>query len=455
MGTMMAVTALTGGSSAVMVGTAAAQMYGDMYESGLNAGLTPQEANDFATLTSIMTGMVTLVNPMEANIVKGTASKSIGKFISNSISKADVQLIRSGEMSIGQYAKRMAKEGVKNTFGENLEELVLEPAVQRAIETYYNTKAQKNGQQGFEDLNKPFFDTKQTIETAMITTMTSLLMTPIEVANSVPEQRKIALQNALDNPQQFLDIRQKMLEDGDIEKGKFDYEVKAFEEISKQYNTVKPNIKEDLHDDLAELLLKKYTLKNTMSQVNDEVLNKKNQLLLDDINKRLEEVADGTYNKGKEKALSNIANPNTLIEEDKIATYNGAEVTILDDLADGEVVINTNNPEIGEDGIITVEKSALTDVRNKPKDIEQLQITSAVININGKEYEGKNHAEAILKAQADGQDISQVDRQAEGLFKLSDGTIINREQAKEQFGQDRSELIIPQDEASNQANVNL
>ena len=49
-------------------------------------------------------------------------------------------------------------------------------------------------------------------------------------------------------------MRQKMLEDGDIEKGKFDYEVKAFEEISKQYNTVKPNIKEDLHDDLAELL---------------------------------------------------------------------------------------------------------------------------------------------------------------------------------------------------------
>jgi hypothetical protein len=467
MGTMMATAALTGGatglvagagtagtvSTATTIGVSAAQMYGDMYESGLTAGLTPQEANDFATLTSIMTGMVTLVNPMEANIVKGTASKSIGKFISNNISKADVQLIRSGEMSIGQYAKRMAKEGVKNTFGENLEELVLEPAVQRATETYYNTKAQKNGQQGFEDLNKPFFDTKQTIETAMITTMASLLMTPIEVANSVPEQRKIALQNALDNPQQFVDMRQKMLADGDIEQGKFDYEVKAFEEISKQYNSVKPTIKEDLHDDLAELLLKKYTLKNTMSQVNDEVLNKKNQLLLDDINKRLEEVADGTYNKGKEKALSNIANPNTLIEEDKIATYNGAEVTILDDLADGEVVINTNNPEIGEDGIITVEKSALTDVRNKPKGVEPVQITSAVININGKKYEGKNHAEAILKAQADGQDISQVDRQAEGLFKLSDGTIINREQAKEQFGQDRSELIIPQDEASNQANV--
>ena len=467
MGTMMATAMLSGGttglvagagtagtvSTATTVGVSAAQMYGDMYESGLSAGLTPQEANDFATLTSIMTGMVSLVNPMESNIVRGVVGRRVGQILGESLTLADVQLVRSGQMSIGQLAKRTAIEGVKNTFGENLEELVLEPAVQRATETYYNTKAQKNGQQGFEDLNKPFFDTKQTIETAMITSMTSLLITPIEVSHSIPEQRKIALQNALDNPQQFLDMRDKMLQSGDIEKGKYDYEVKAFEEISKQYNAVKPSINEDLHDDLAELLLKKYTLKNTMSQVNDEVLNKKNQLLLDDINKRLEEVADGTYNKGKEKALSNIANPNTLIEEDKIATYNGAEVTILDDLANGEVVINTNNPEIGEDGIITVEKSTLTDVRNKPKDIEQLQITNAVININGKEYEGKNHAEAILKAQADGQDISQVDRQAEGLFKLSDGTIINREQAKEQFGQDRSELIIPQDEASNQANV--
>jgi hypothetical protein len=73
----------------------------------------------------------------------------------------------------------------------------------------------------------------------------------------------------------------------------------------------------------------------------------------------------------------------------------------------------------------------------------EAKIESAVIEINGKIYEGKNHTEAILKAKADGQDI----------FKLSDGTIINREQAKEQFGQDRSELIIPQDEASNQANV--
>jgi len=79
-------------------------------------------------------------------------------------------------------------------------------------------------------------------------------------------------------------------------------------------------------------------------------------------------------------------------------------------------------------------------------------IQSAVIEIGGKQYEGNNHAEAILKAKEAGEDISNVDRQAEGKFKLSDGTIIDRATAKEQFGQDRAELLIPQNEAANQAN---
>ena len=79
-------------------------------------------------------------------------------------------------------------------------------------------------------------------------------------------------------------------------------------------------------------------------------------------------------------------------------------------------------------------------------------VESAVIEINGKLYDGRNHAEAILKAEADGQDISQVDRKAQGKFRLSDGTIIDRAEAKARFGQDRSELLIPQDESAKKAN---
>lgn len=83
---------------------------------------------------------------------------------------------------------------------------------------------------------------------------------------------------------------------------------------------------------------------------------------------------------------------------------------------------------------------------------EKPKVESAVIEIGGTIYEGKNHAEAILNAKENGQDISNVNRQDEGKFRLSDGTIIDRATAKQQFGQDRSELLIEQDEAADQAN---
>lgn len=90
----------------------------------------------------------------------------------------------------------------------------------------------------------------------------------------------------------------------------------------------------------------------------------------------------------------------------------------------------------------------------KQQDVKKQMATieSAVVEVDGKQYEGKNHAEAILKAEADGKDISKIDRQAEGKFKLSDGTIIDRREAMERFGADHSEQLIPQDEAAQKAN---
>lgn len=79
-------------------------------------------------------------------------------------------------------------------------------------------------------------------------------------------------------------------------------------------------------------------------------------------------------------------------------------------------------------------------------------VEAAVIDINGVTYEGRNHAEAILKAQEDGQDISNTNRQADGKFRLSDGSIIDREEALARFGQDRAENLIQQDDASRKAN---
>jgi len=95
---------------------------------------------------------------------------------------------------------------------------------------------------------------------------------------------------------------------------------------------------------------------------------------------------------------------------------------------------------------VDVEKEPIPGVKDEKPTVE-----SAVITIGGKTYEGKNHAEAILNAKADGQDISNVDRKAEGKFKLSDGTIIDRAEAKKMFGNDRSELLIDQDQTAKDA----
>lgn len=83
---------------------------------------------------------------------------------------------------------------------------------------------------------------------------------------------------------------------------------------------------------------------------------------------------------------------------------------------------------------------------------EKPTVQSAVVEIGGKIYEGKNHAEAILKDKEEGQDISKVDRQAEGKFRLSDGSIIYRAEAKSRFGEDHAEQLIEQDETSKKAN---
>ena len=131
----------------------------------------------------------------------------------------------------------------------------------------------------------------------------------------------------------------------------------------------------------------------------------------------------------------------------------------IDKLVAGSVSSSKTNDE----KIVELEKE-LADIEdnNNPriaeidKEIEAAEtkviVSKAVIEIGGKMYEGNNHAEAILKAKADGQDISQVNRQAEGKFKLSDGTIIDRAESKSRFGQDRSELMIPQDENAKEAN---
>lgn len=149
---------------------------------------------------------------------------------------------------------------------------------------------------------------------------------------------------------------------------------------------------------------------------------------------------------GKELIVDGDYNTMTV---DEYNAKNQANDTESDRVSDTEVPTNVK-PEGVQEQPNAVDRP---DTQTENDKLVDAKIESAVIEIGGKQYEGKNHAEAILNAKADGQDISQVDRQAQGQFKLSDGTIIDRAEAKTRFGQDRSELLIPQDEAAKQANA--
>lgn len=397
MGAMIAATALTGGSSAGLIGTVAAQTYANTYQQGLDAGLTPAQANDFATIVSFGIGAIALINPMERNIANGTISKTIGNFVKNSITKADVQLVRTGKMTAMELGKRFGKEAIKNTLGENLEEVILEPALQNVVQMAYNDKAKQFGGRGFET-NWNLLSGKQAAETAMITTITSLFLTPVEVANSIPEQRRIALKRSLEMPEQFLAMRNQMLNNGDITQEKFAYEIKAFEQISKQYNASKELVPEELQDDLAELLLKKYTLKNKMAEIGDDVLNTQNKKLLVDVDRKLQEIVNGTYDKAKEEALAAQREPQTKPKSDEfIGNYKNKAVTVL-----GEVDANTYLVDVtgNIDDAIEVPKSEVTFVKDieeeAPAPQQQQPITNQQIQQNEKAKETPQ-AEVLTK----------------------------------------------------------
>ena len=77
------------------------------------------------------------------------------------------------------------------------------------------------------------------------------------------------------------------------------------------------------------------------------------------------------------------------------------------------------------------------------------KITAAAIRIQGKVYTAKHHDEAIEKAKADGKDVSKIDKEKDGLFQVSDGRLISREQAGKEFGITHSEELWPIEESRN------
>jgi hypothetical protein len=371
MGGLIALTTLTGGATAPLLGTeiaygaatvasAAAQMYSGLYEGGIEAGLSPTEAGDFATVASLGVGSVSLVNPMEMSIAKNLMTRKVGKEIAEKMTKSEIQLVLNGKLKVTDLAIKYGKDYIKNTAGENLEEIVLEPFVQRGVEVLYNENAKKQGS-GFEDLNEPFFNAKEVAETAIITSISTLLFSPIETASSIPNEKRLAVFKAIEKPNEFTEALNDKLEKCDITKERYDFEVKALEDVSNQYNSVKDNIKEKDKEKLTELLAKKYNLKKEISKINDDVLNRRNKSLLEDINKEIEGIITPTKEEEPTaKEQQSKEEVKTPTEEAEITT----KETTPNDIEDKEYIEFINRGSVSEE--------RLNDIANKVKNQEPL-----------------------------------------------------------------------------------
>ena len=80
-------------------------------------------------------------------------------------------------------------------------------------------------------------------------------------------------------------------------------------------------------------------------------------------------------------------------------------------------------------------------LKMKAKKTTSEQIVKPIVKINGKNFTGESHGEAIDNAKMEGIDTSEVDREEDGKFMTSKGNILDRKQAKKRFGISHSHEI--------------
>ena len=149
-------------STLIGAGVIFTQTHADTYQQGLDAGLNPQQSAQYASLISGGISLISFINPVEYKLAGGGGLFNSIK--SNAISNADVALINSGKLSIGEVAKKHTIGIIKNIGGENLEEMVFEPIMQDYVSNMYSKKAEKGFEKQFDPISK------QGLETFIITT---------------------------------------------------------------------------------------------------------------------------------------------------------------------------------------------------------------------------------------------------------------------------------------------
>ena len=273
------------------MGIAYQQTKRDVYNDAIKKGLDPRDADELSNIVGIVAGTSSAVNPMEYNIASG---KGVFNFLkTDGLDAAKLALIKEGKLSVKDYAKEFVKEGIKNTIGENIEELGIENTAQALANNHFNNKISETDiQDGGLDENLHIFD-KQGLETLLITAGSSFLLTPMEIKAQTQLNQQEALKMAIENPDDFVKIRELQVKKGQITQEQADAEKKVYDDVSKTFNAVKDDVKAELQPQLLALLTKKFNLSNKISEIKDEVLSAPYKKQLDEVNSGIQNIANG------------------------------------------------------------------------------------------------------------------------------------------------------------------
>ena len=299
------------------MGIAYQQTKRDVFNDAIKKGLDPRNADLLSNIIGVAAGTSSMINPMEFNIAKGAGLFNLLK--TDGLNAAKLALIKDGKLSVKDYAKEFVSGAIKNTIGENIEELGIENTIQAIANNYFNNQISETDMvDGGLDDRLHILD-KQGLETFLITAGSSFLMTPIEINSQTQFNQQEAMKMAIENPEDFAKIKELQLKQGQISQQQFDNETKIYNDVSKTYNAVKDDVKEELQSQLLALLTKKSNLSNKISEIKDEVLSKPYKDQLEQVNKGIESISIG---KNADKSLvapieqsETLETPSETIEE--------------------------------------------------------------------------------------------------------------------------------------------
>lgn len=457
-GGQLATTIATGGvgGSGIAMASGMFTSMPDIYKGAIEAGLSKQEAALFSVPIAFTVGSFEEAGaaPFIAKSARNAFFKQLGKEMTVEAAgkKITPELIQKvfGKAYQNAFTKTASKLG--NIVTDALPEAggeAAEQSLQGLGEMVYDAlpfggKGKEKGKGAFGTTFKDVF-----IQSAEAAAGGGIAAVPFSTWKSLSSSQRGDLVELIkdastnnDTYKSVLDGLDELKVNNEITQGQYNQYVNRFKGMVAMNSKIPPTIEGDARLEAMDLVKEKNDLleqkKNVDASFHEELNNK-----ITELDTKLKELVT----KPEKPVTEKVAFEKPITE----ITYN----------------FERNKPEnISKFEYYTKEENGVTKYFKKEKISEEKAPTkedlTPTILVNGKEYSGTNHGEAMDNAIAAGEDIpdwrtpeGEVWRQENGLFKQKDGNLLTRDETEQQFGIRRSEQLEQKEVAKSKPGASL